>query len=39
MAANEKGNAKQSGLGLFFKGVRTEFGKIIWPGRETMSNS
>ncbi|MBE6001126.1 MAG: preprotein translocase subunit SecE [Sarcina sp.] len=36
MAANEKGSAKQSGLGLFFKGVRTEFGKIIWPGRETM---
>ena len=36
MAANEKSNAKQSGLGLFFKGVRTEFGKIIWPGRETM---
>ena len=34
--ANEKGNAKQSKAGGFFKGVRTEFGKIIWPGRETM---
>ena len=36
MAANEKGKAKQSGIGAFFKGVRTEFGKIIWPSRETM---
>lgn len=36
MAANEKGKAKQSGLGRFFKGVRTEFNKIIWPGRDTM---
>ena len=39
MAAKEKGKAKQqkqSKLGSFFKGVRTEFGKIIWPSRETM---
>ena len=39
MAAKEKGKAKQekqSKLGSFFKGVRTEFGKIIWPGRETI---
>ena len=36
MAAKEKGKAKQSKTGAFFKGVRTEFGKIIWPSRETM---
>ena len=36
MAAKENGKAKQSKLGAFFKGVRTEFSKIIWPSRETM---
>ena len=36
MAAKENGKAKQSKTGGFFKGVRTEFGKIIWPSRETM---
>ena len=36
MAAKEKDKAKQAGAGGFFKGVRTEFGKIIWPGRDTM---
>ena len=36
MAAKDKEKAKQSGIGGFFKGVRTEFGKIIWPGRDTM---
>ncbi|MBQ2641493.1 MAG: preprotein translocase subunit SecE [Lachnospiraceae bacterium] len=36
MAAKEKDKAKQAGAGVFFKGVRTEFGKIIWPGRDTM---
>ncbi|MBR2729545.1 MAG: preprotein translocase subunit SecE [Lachnospiraceae bacterium] len=36
MAAKENGKAKQSKMGGFFKGVRTEFGKIIWPSRETM---
>ena len=36
MAAKENGKGKQSKLGAFFKGVRTEFGKIIWPSRETM---
>ena len=34
MAAKEKG--KQSRLGHFFKGVKTEFKKIIWPSRETI---
>lgn len=34
--ANEKGKAKQSKTGGFFKGIRTEFGKIIWPSRDTM---
>lgn len=34
-AGNEKDKAKKPGG--FFKGVRTEFGKIIWPGRETMA--
>ena len=39
MAAKEKGKAKQqkqSKLGSLFKGVRTEFGKIIWPSRDTI---
>ena len=36
MAAKENGKAKKSGLKAFFKGVRTEFGKIIWPSRDTM---
>lgn len=35
MAAKDNGK-KQSRIGAFFKGVRTEFGKIIWPGRETI---
>lgn len=36
MAAKENGKAKQSRLGAFFKGVRTEFSKIIWPSRDTI---
>ena len=36
MTAKEKGKAKQTKSDAFFKGVRTEFGKIIWPSRETM---
>ena len=36
MAANENGKANKAGKTSFFKGVRTEFAKIIWPGRETM---
>lgn len=36
MAADKKDKAQQSDPGLFLKGVRTEFGKIIWPSRETM---
>ncbi|MDO5133536.1 MAG: preprotein translocase subunit SecE [Eubacteriales bacterium] len=36
MASEKKDKAKQSGLGRFFKGVRIEFGKIIWPSRETL---
>lgn len=34
--AKDNGKAKQSKAGGFFKGVRTEFGKIIWPSRETV---
>ena len=34
--AKDNGKAKQSKKGGFFKGVRTEFGKIIWPSRETI---
>ena len=36
MAAKETAQAKNSGKGSFFKGVRTEFAKIIWPSRDTM---
>ncbi|MBE6006609.1 MAG: preprotein translocase subunit SecE [Sarcina sp.] len=36
MAANENGKANKAGKTSFFKGVRTEFAKIIWPGRETI---
>ena len=28
--------AKQSKLGAFWKGVKAEFKKIIWPDRETL---
>ena len=28
--------AKPSKLGLFWKGVKAEFKKIIWPDRETL---
>lgn len=39
MATKDKkgGAAKtESGPGAFFKGVRTEFNKVIWPERETV---
>jgi len=29
-------NVKDSRLAKFFKGVRTEFRKIIWPERDTL---
>ena len=34
--ANAKTKAKDSRLARFFKGVRTEFRKIIWPDRYTL---
>ena len=34
--ANAKTKAKDSKLAHFFKGVRTEFRKIIWPDRYTL---
>lgn len=37
MTAEKKRTKNQSKIGKFFKGVRTEFSKIIWPGRETMA--
>ncbi len=36
MSGNEKPKAGESKIGLFFKGVRTEFRKIIWPDRDTL---
>ena len=36
MSGNEKTAAKESKIGSFFKGVRTEFRKIIWPDRDTL---
>ena len=39
MATKEKKSApvqKESGIGAFFKGVKTEFRKVIWPDRETI---
>ena len=29
-------NLKDSKLGRFFKGVKAEFKKILWPDRETL---
>ena len=36
MSGNEKTAAKESKIGSFFKGVRTEFRKVIWPDRDTL---
>lgn len=33
---NEKSKAKESKVASFFKGVKAEFRKIIWPDRDTM---
>ena len=35
MSRNDS-TAGQSKLGLFWKGVKAEFKKIIWPARETL---
>ena len=35
MSRNDS-TAGQSKLGLFWKGVKAEFKKIIWPDRETL---
>ena len=35
-AASEKRSNTESGLQLFFKGVKTEFRKIIWPDKESL---
>lgn len=31
-----EGAARESKWSTFWKGVRTEFGKIIWPDRDTL---
>ncbi len=31
--------ANKSGSSLFFQGVKREFGKIIWPGKESLIKS
>ena len=28
------GNSKKAGISSFLQGVKTEFKKIVWPGRE-----
>ena len=33
---NKEKSAQESRLSRFFKGVRTEFRKIIWPDRDTL---
>ena len=35
MSRNDS-TAKESKLGLFWKGVKAEFRKIIWPDRDTL---
>ena len=37
MTAGKKELKKQSKLGTFFKGVRTELAKVVWPGRDTVA--
>ncbi len=34
--ANDKTKAKESKVVSFFKGVKAEFKKIIWPDRDTL---
>lgn len=34
--ANDKTKAKESKVISFFKGVKAEFKKIIWPDRDTL---
>ena len=34
--SKDKTKAKESKAALFFKGVKAEFRKIIWPDRDTM---
>ncbi|CCX63937.1 preprotein translocase [Firmicutes bacterium CAG:791] len=34
--SKDKTKAKESKAALFFKGVRAEFRKIIWPDRDTL---
>lgn len=36
MDKKDKAASKQSGLSGFWKGVKTEFRKIIWPDRDTL---
>ena len=35
-AASAKGSASESGLQVFWKGIKSEFHKIIWPSRESL---
>ena len=34
--SRDDSKAKESKLSLFWKGVKTEFRKIIWPDRDTL---
>ena len=35
--SRDDSKAKESKLSLFWKGVKTEFRKIIWPDRDTLA--
>jgi len=35
-SASAKGSGNESALQGFWKGLKSEFHKIIWPGRETL---
>ncbi len=37
MSKKESTGAKTSKLSTFFRGLKTEFGKIIWPDRFTVA--
>ena len=35
-AASAKGSTSESGLQVFWKGIKSEFRKIVWPSRESL---
>ena len=37
MAENKKGSEKSGGLFAYLRGVKQEFGKVVWPTREELT--